>query len=483
MQAKKQRRRYGALSTAVLAVVLAALVGLNLLADTLERRYAWRVDASFNGVTTQSEVTREVLRELPYPVHVYALFPRGQEDGPLLELLTRYAAASPLFTWEQIDPSLNPGLLTRFRAATEEETITSNCLVVWCEATDRWKVLTYDRFLGSSYSAEDGEYTFSSLNYEGPITAAVRSVTAGGSTRVMMLAGHGELDESATGALTSLLGANGLDVYGFTLRTSEANLQPDDVVAVLSPQRDLTDEELSQLMAFADAGGSLLLTCDFTDRLAQMANWKALMRYYGFLPLEGVVIASAEEPATCYQNNRMYLIPAMEATEITQPMLQNQTDTLLLPGSRGFEIPQTADAGLTTDVVLRSSDKAYLRDLNDGRLSLERQENDAGGPFALALMAWRATASGNISRAFILGCSSLLTSGDVYAMTDAQEFIVRVMSFLRKGESMDLGIVAKTALRPQLSPRSTFPGLLAAIFLPVLVGVAALIVLGYRRKL
>ena len=73
-----------------------ALIALNIGGQALEKRNGWRVDLSFNGITTQSRETEIILDALDKPVHIWALFRKGNEDAPLLELLDRYAAASPL---------------------------------------------------------------------------------------------------------------------------------------------------------------------------------------------------------------------------------------------------------------------------------------------------------------------------------------------------------------------------------------------------
>ena len=71
-------------------------MGLNALCSTLEQQNGWRVDYSFNGVTTQSETTRRILDALTEDVHIYALFSSGQEDLQLIEVLNRYAAAETI---------------------------------------------------------------------------------------------------------------------------------------------------------------------------------------------------------------------------------------------------------------------------------------------------------------------------------------------------------------------------------------------------
>ena len=476
---RNSRLRYGSLSTLILCVALAALIVLNLVFTALEKEYGWRLDCSFNALTTQSETTRQVLAQLPYPVHIYALYSKGDEDLPLMELLDRYAATSDLVTWERLDAALNPGLLARFHSEVSSETVTNDTLIVYCEATGRWKVLSYLDFITWSLNYEEGVYEPAGLAYEGKITSAIVYVTQDTVPRIIVAQGHGELDEAATGVLAELLTGNGFDVrYG---RLAEFELAPDDMVMLLSPVKDLSDGELELLVAFAEQGGSILFTCDYSDPIDRMPNYRALLRSYGFLPKDGIVVASESEPGTYYNNMRINLIPYMLTGEITAD-LTGDYNTLLLAGCRAFETPGDTDVGLIVTPLLSSGYGAYLHDVDSGNLSLTQQEGDEMGPFALALEARRITGSGNVSRAFVLGCSTLLTNAQVHAMTDAEEFILRTAQYLLNTGPSDLGIMAKAAVRPSLSVRSATLGSLLLVALPMAVLAAALVILLPRRN-
>lgn len=480
---KNPRLRYGGMSTLILCLLLAALIGANSLFSALEKKNGWRVDCSFNGITTQSETTLKILDRLKAPVHIYALFPRGQEDAPLMELLDRYAAASPLVTWEQTDITLNPGLLTRFQSSTGETEVSNDSLIVWCEETGRWKVLSPGDFVSLSLDYESGAFTYAGYAYESRITSAINYVTQEKIPRVLMLQGHGELTEEETAVFAELLEANNFAVSYFSFASKDVSLQPDDLVAILSPLRDLTDEELETLTAFAGQGGSFLFTCDYTDPVSSMPNYQALLRSYGFLPKDGLVIASAEEPSSYYSDMRIALIPNMLSTDVTYELVASGVDTLLMVGSRAFEMPEQSDRNLNVSAVLSTGYKAYLRDLTTGNLnSLEQTDADELGPFALGLQASRATTEGYISRAFALGCSTVLTDSQVHAMTDSQEFILRMAEYLLDTEPTDLGIMAKSALRPQLSVESVTLGSLLLVALPLAVLAVAFIVLWPRRN-
>lgn len=475
------RLRYGGLSTALVCLFLAALVVLNMATTTLEKQQGWRVDYSFNAVTTQSETTLEVLAQLERPVHIYALFSKGQEDAQLMELLDRYAAASDLVTWEQTDASLNPGLLTKFRGTTSDQTVTNDSLIVSCEETGRFRILSPTDFISLSLNYAEGVYEVAGLKYESQITSAIVYVTRETIPRVLILQGHGELDESGTAVLADLLESNNFEVAYVSLLDSTVTLQPEDLLMILSPTRDLMDTELEKITEFTGKGGSVLFTCDYTDPVEDMPNVQALMRSYGIIPKKGIVVASEEEPDTYYDKVRIDLIPTLQSTDMTLDLLSTGADTLLLAGSRAFETPEEADRNLDVTVLMTSGYKAYLRDLSTGDLSLSQADGDELGPFALALQCRRVTQEGYISRAVALGCSTLLTSSQVHAMTDAQEFIVTMVQYLLGGQAIDLNIMAKQAVRPQLSVRATTMGSVILVCLPLLVLAAALVVLLPRR--
>lgn len=476
------RFRRVSVSTALVCVLIAALLALCALGDALEKRYGWRVDMSFNALTTQSETTLEVLASLEHPVHIYALYARGREDLPLLELLDRYSAASRLVTWEQADASLNPALIARYTGGTSDVTVMNDSLIVACEETGRWKILYPSDFISASFNYEEGVYEPSGVTYESSLTSAISYVAQDRVPRAMILQGHGELDMNATGVLASLLAANNYDVGYFTLNTTETALVPEDLLLILSPQIDLREDELAQLTAFADQGGSILFTVDYADPTDRMPRLASLLRYYGFVHKPGLVIASPQEPNTYYNNNRIYLIPYMQATDVTAPLVEGRTDTLLLTGSGAFALPEeTTDRALTVETVLLSGTRAYLHDISDGQL--DQTERDEMGPFALALQAQRVTDAGYVSRAFVLGCSTVLTSAEVYAITYSQEFILRAAQYLANEQPVSYQIMAKAAVRPGLSAGSVALGMAVAFGLPGLVLIAAVVVLRRRKNL
>ena len=74
---------------------------------------------------------------------------------------------------------------------------------------------------------------------------------------------------------------------------SEDSPVPDgtDVLAILGPQEDLTDEEMKQVQAYMKNGGKLFLTLGFHEEMeGQWKNIDALMEQYGVVDEHAIMV-------------------------------------------------------------------------------------------------------------------------------------------------------------------------------------------------
>ncbi len=479
-RAGNRKIRYGSVSALMLALVLAGLTVLNAGAQALERSKGWKIDLSFNSITSQSPETEKVLAQVHSPVHIWALYRKGDEDAPLMELLDRYAAASPQVTWEQADPALNPALISRF--TTDSGAPGTDTLIVYGEETGRFRLLGAEDFVAVGMDETSGEYTYTGWTYERSITGAISYVTRERIPQAVVMQGHGEMDRDTLKEFESLLTDNQYEVrYAEPGELGEAP-DPEDLLIFFSPLRDLTETELEQLTDFAARGGSFLFTCDYTDPTDQMPRYAALLRSYGFEPREGIVIADAADGNSYYNGNRVWLLPEMCSTDLTIDLIASGYNHMLLPGARAFAEPEEGDRNLTAAAVLRSGETSYLKALGNDTVSTEREEGDPAGAFPLALEARRVTTEGYVSRAFIIGCAAAMADRQLFAMTDSRQVVIRVMEFLLKLDASDLSIMPRQAVRPALGTGSTALGSLLLTALPLAVLMAALLVLGPRRS-
>lgn len=475
----RYRLRQGSASLLrVLSAILLAVL-LSLSAQALENRYALRYDFSFNGVTTQGEESKKVLDALTRKVHVYALFTPGQEDLALIGLLERFRARSGYFTFSLENLAQNPGLAGKISNSLSDIQVSNDSLIVYCRETDRARVLNGTDYISQSFDTQSGSYYVSGVTYEKSLSEALIFVSTQQLPILQVLSGHGELSPDETTALEELIVKYNYAFGRVDLQRSDP-LDPNSPLLILSPLKDLSEDEVQTINAYCMAGGSLLITRDYAHSL-HLPNFEAIYRMYGFEILQGMVIAH-EEAQGSYFESRAVLMPYMESTQPTLGMVAAGQTTLILAGSVAFQEPPEVNGSLSTQVVLRSGN-AYLRRLDDQVTGIEAQPGDQSGIFPVALLADRVFKDGTHSKAFIIGNSSVFTDSWLQGNTYSGEFLLNIVNYLDPGEPIQLAIAPKDAIRQPM--RITSP-LLVSLMLwlpPATVLISGLIFLLKRKRL
>ena len=473
---KTGKWKYGSVSALMLAMVLLALIALNAGVYALEKNKGWRIDLSFNGILSQSAETKAVIESLDKPVEIYALFRKADERQwlELQELLDKYAAASDKITWKQVDPTVNPVFLDRF--STDNLVPSETNLIVWCEQTNRFRIVGGEDFMGMGYNTETGTMEYDSLTFESAVTGAIAYVVKDRVPKAVILQGHDEYELQYLTDFQNLLEANQYEVEYQTLRDNDYTPNPEDLLIFFRPWKDLTDTELTKLTEFAAKGGSFLFVCDYLVPMANMPNYMTLLRSYGFEPLDGVVSADPLDKKSYYESNETYLIPEVCSTDITMDMVGLGRDYLIVPDTRAFAEPEEGDRNLNVSVVLRSAETAIRR------IDSTNFAPSVADGYPLALQARRITTEGYVSRAFIIGCGEVLINRSLYSVTHSQELTVNVMEFLLQNDGTGLNITPKDAARPGLKTESLSLGSILLIALPLSVLFAAILILGPRKN-
>ena len=467
--------KYGSVSALMLAMVLIALIALNAGIYALEKNKGWRIDLSFNGILSQSADTKAVIESLDKPVEIYALFRKASErEWPeLQELLDKYAAASDRITWKQVDPMVDQLLVNRF--STDNAVPVEGNLIVWCEQTNRFRIVGGEDFIGQGFDIETGELVYENLTFESSITSAIAYVVKDRVAKAVIMQGHDEYKLEFLTDFQNLLEANQFEVVYQDLKEEGYTPNPEDLLIFFDPLKDLTETELKTLTEFAGKGGSFLFACDTDVSMDNMPRYMTLLRSYGFEPLEGFAEASQVDRNSYYES-QTYLVPEMCSTDITMDLVGTDRDFLILPGTRAFAEPEEGDRNLVISVVLRAAGTAVIR--TDTTVTAP----DGTEGFPLALQARRVTNEGYVSRAFIIGSGYTLTDKGLYSITRSQELTVNVMDFLVQQGVTGLNIAPKDAARPGLKTESLNLGSILLIALPLSVLFAALLILGPRKN-
>lgn len=468
------------------ALVLSLLVLLTLflsalLFDKLESRYALQKDFSFNGATTQSRIATEQLQALDKDVHIYVLMSAGGRDNTLLSLLTRYAAITPHLTFSEENAAQNPMLLTAFEDVLTQQQVQSDCLIIHCKSTDRARVLTAESFVTYQYDTESGYYIPNGVNYDKPLIEAIVYTAQNDPMTVQLLRGHGE--------------ASGEDLETVTKVLTQANYRMEEVdllkggvldvsrpLLILCPQTDLSEKELLLLMDFANAGGDFFIISDYTDPLDN-ANYNAFLRAFGVSFYQGLVMAEEDDRQSYYDEGQAFLMPRMQETALTRPLIEQARDTLLLPGSRAVRLPETPPEGVTVETQLVTG-RSYIRDYVAVEPDMvTKQPTDEEGYFALSVLSSRVTEEGNVSRALVTGNAEMFTHWWIEENTYSADYLLRGISYLQGESPISLDISGKSAVRQGLTLYSLAPLIVVITLLPLAILAWALCMLLPRRHL
>lgn len=475
-----RKLRCGGFSVALTAGVIVLVALLSALFDGLESRFALQLDCSFNGATTQGEITRSALRQLEKDVRIYAVVPASGGDEDLLSLLNRYDAASSRVTVTTENLLKNPVLQSQFTDAAGARSVSDDCLIVHCAETGLTRILNESDYVYRSYNMETGFFDQTLISYEKAVTEAILYVTQESVPCIQILSGHRERGIDETVLMEQNLVDSNYQVTRVNLAAGDT-LNPDDPLMILSPKYDLTDEELSQLVEFAKAGGDFFITSDFDDPL-NLDNYNAFLRSYGVEAYPGLVVAKEEDTDSYYADYPVILMPYMQNTDVTRTLVSAGETILLITEARAFRLTDLQPDGVMAYPLLVSGN-AYLRDTADGDDTVEKQPGDVEGAFAVSVWSDKLYENDAVSHMFVVGDSSVFMDYWMQLNTSSTAFLLQMIHSLQEKEPVSLDILPKPAQRESLSLGNITPAVIVTVMLPLLVLLGALLVLIPRKNL
>ena len=368
--------RNGLYSTAILAAAIVLAVLVNLLVGAIPSKYT-ELDLSEAKMYTLSDSSRKLVQGMDQDVTIYYLCETGSEDAILTKLLDHYAEESSHLRWEQKDPALYPTFAAQYGAsdaAAGSLIVVSGDDSVVLDAADLYE---YDY---SDYSTTgSANVTFGG---EKQITSAIYKLTAAEESHVYYTTNHGE--QAPTSSLTEALEAQNLDLQPLDLLTSTI---PDDCSLLImnAPASDFASDglvdEISQLQAYLENGGKVLLT---TSAFVDTPNLDAVMAQFGLAREPGLVVEG--DAGHALYGYPYSLFPDYGTTEESTALNGvNKGSHVKLSVAQGITVTETD--GVAAEPLLNTLEDSYSKADLDENTSSEKGAGDVDGPFSLAVWA------------------------------------------------------------------------------------------------
>ena len=368
--------RNGLYSTAILAAAIVLAVLVNLLVGAIPSKYT-ELDLSEAKMYTLSDSSRKLVQGMDQDVTIYYLCETGSEDAILTKLLDHYAEESSHLRWEQKDPALYPTFAAQYGAsdaAAGSLIVVSGDDSVVLDATDLYE---YD--YSDYYTTGSANVTFGG---EKQITSAIYKLTAAEESHVYYTTNHGE--QAPTSSLTEALEAQNLDLQPLDLLTSTI---PDDcsLLIINAPASDFASDglvdEISQLQAYLENGGKVLLT---TSAFVDTPNLDAVMAQFGLAREPGLVVEG--DAGHALYGYPYSLFPDYSTTEESTALNGvNKGSHVMLSVAQGITVTETD--GVAAEPLLNTSEDSYSKADLDENTSSEKGAGDVDGPFSLAVWA------------------------------------------------------------------------------------------------
>jgi len=347
--------QFGTLTALSVVALVVALGVANWAAH--KRPKSW--DLTKDRIFTLQDDTVRTLKNLKLDVKAIAVYRLDEEGyGQAEGLLKRYAALSPRFTYEMVDPYKSPEKARTYGIVS---------------GGSRVLLVSGDQKAPASAPDEQG------------VTNALVKVSRSGSRKVYFTKGHGEPEPTSTeprgyGQIVKALGGEGYEVG--TLSLLEKKDVPDDasVVIVAGARTGFLKAEVEALERYAGKGGHLGI---FLEPEAD-AGLDGILKQYGIQADDDVVV----DPSPAAQILGSPVSPIALPSGAHAISRELADTALVFPTARSL-VALTGAAVTPTPLALTGQEAWGETDVKGvfERGEARRDQGEKGGPLPLAMAA------------------------------------------------------------------------------------------------
>ena len=401
--------RLGGYSIVLTIIVIAAVVILNLIVNSLPPQYT-QIDLSGADVYQISEDSEKLAKELDTDITIYYVSTLANRNSQLHNFVQKYASMSDHIKIEYVDPEENPSFADKHGLTDQNSLVVSSELrseailytdiYEYSEAIQQEYYSTYYYYYmmyqDEQYAIEN-IYSYDVFDADNEITSAIDYVTTDKLPVVYAITGHGEADISET--IISMLDYNNILVESLNLMTSQIP-ENASMVVVNVPTSDITEAEKDTLIAYINGGGKVYTITDASNYSpSEMPNLTAVANHCGMDSYDGVVL---ENNTSYYSTYKYFLVPRLQSCKVTQSVDNVANVTIVMSRAHAITKLKDYDGAMTVSPILLTSEDAYI--IGADETVREKQDSDVAGQFYLGAIAEDASTGG----AFVWYSSSLI---------------------------------------------------------------------------
>ena len=461
----------------LIALITSIIIVINIWADS---KNLAQIDVTKNHLYSLTQTSKDQLKNLNKEVKIYVYGYTKEED--LVQFLQQYNAFQKNISYEIISESTNYELVTKYELGS------TNAIVVACGDKD---TIIYPEYEFSASDSASGD----TVNLaEEKITNAILRVSTDDPVKVYFASGNGEYSLESLYSLDSYLKVEVYETEELNLMSITEIPEDCDILAILSPEEDITESQAELIKGYINKGGNLLI-CSLKQKDKEFVNLQSVLDMYGVSINDGLLYESDGNHFLAYQNSRILphiLFPdCSSSNKITSDFSRsNSNQNVVMPWSQSLTINDVEEENVKVDRsdILTTSSSCYNVVDYDKGITEETISDLEKGQYTIGSELTRTIGADDSkieSKLVIYANTSFFLDSykDGYIQLNAINNL-SLNTFAELGEKEDLITIRKATNSKEFKNSELEARVVKLIIfgVPVLIIVLGIIIWNYRRK-
>lgn len=468
----------------LVAVLLAIFISINMYVQSLNLE---PIDVTKNKIYTLSDSSKDVIKNINKDVTIYLY--GIEDDSTLANFVKQYARVNDHIKWEILTEESN-------LAKVQEYDLSSGYEIIVIESEGSSKIIdtSYELYSYDYTTGQEVDLT------EQTLTNSILAIATDQKPKVYFSTGHEEYStEKELGVLATYLKNEAYEIADVNLLTEGKVPEDCDLLVIMAPVKDFTEQEVQSVLAYINNGGDIILSSDVGNISETYPNLQRIYDQYGTtLNHSGYVYETDTKYALSNYPN-IFMPQVSSSNDITSEIYSDGTTTLWLAFAGRLTFvsdEEMSNLKVTKEDLLTSTENSlFVTDITSSAAEAANSAEKGSSVISSILTKTIKAAEGDEeaieSKAVIIANATFITDYKVEQLSQTypisylannKDFMLNSVASLTKKENT-LKIRKDMSTSTYTATQQQHRVVLTIIFaIPVLIILAGIVVWNLRRR-
>ena len=462
----------------IIGILIASYFALNLWAGQADLP---KFDVTENKIYSLTDASKDAIQKINQDVKIYAY--GFDEDSSLIGLLKQYNKSNEKITYEILTEETNYDMVKEYELS---------------EGYYRLILKSGDSIKQIDPSSEFKTYDYTTYEQidvtEQVITNSILGLAEENKPKVYFLEGHEEFSANELAVLNSFLINESFQVDTLNILTTGAVPEDCNILAILSPNKDFVESEVTAIKDYINRGGNIYFSMDTLNEGVSLPNIQLILDEYGVSVENGYIVETGDNGYSQYPY--IFMPEVSSAHKITQDIASDSSMVLMYSARLKFKTDEElTNMNITKEVLLNSTEQSKFitdlsSDISTAITNAETSSSDISAILTKNISAATEDTETKTSKLIIVATGNFITDyttpiDQTYPLSymgSNKDFVINSMAFL--GEKENTLTIRKDMASSTYTPTDNQNIIVIAIvfIIPLLIIIIGIIVWNYRKK-